>query len=238
MKRILPMFALLLFTAACNDMGKEPSTLSAPQVVGARAVPYTVTPGTTITLEAITHGVDTLEWYACFAPYIPDGDPRCATEPDFAELALGSGESVNLQIPEAATFETFGVNVPGVYVRLVATGESKTQTAVATIPFDLPGAHPTITALLDESGGPVGDSVPVGTELTLKPELELPEGAGDVLVTWFVEGGEADPYRTKNDGVVTITPPEEPGPMRVIAVVRDGSFGVGWFDATFTVTDP
>jgi len=219
-------------------MGKEPSTLLAPQVLGARATPRTVSYGSVVTLEAITYGVDTLDWYVCFAPYIPDGDPQCATAPDVDELSLGSGNSVELSIPEKSTFDAFGVDIPGVYVRIVATGAEGQQIAVATIPFDQVGPHPELIAFTDADGEDAPAEVIADEDFSLKPTLNLPDDMGDVLVTWFVEGGEADPFRTKNDKPVTIRAAPEAGTMRVIAVVRDGNFGIGWSESSFSVVTP
>lgn len=238
MRSTLHIVGLALLCVACGDMGKEPSTLSAPQILGARANPRSVSYGSVIQLEAITYGVEKLEWFACFAPYLPDGDPKCATAPEVEELALGSGDTVELTIPDESVFEAFGVNIPGVYVRMLATGADGQQISVATIPFDQTGEHPEITGFTTPDGDSPTLDVETEGEFTLKPELTLPADVEDVLVTWFVEGGEADPFRTKNDNTVTIRTPEDAGPMRVIAVVRDGNFGIGWNELSFTVAAP
>ena len=238
MRGTFHIVGLALLCVACGDMGKEPSTLAAPQVLGARANPRTVSYGSVITLEAKTYGVDSLEWFACFAPYIPNGDPICATAPEVEELALGSGDSVELTIPDESVFETFGVEIPGVYIRMLATGEDGQQISVATIPFGQSGDHPEIIEFTTSEGDAPTLDVETAAEFTLKPKLVLPRNVGDVLVTWFVEGGEADPFRTKNDSAVTIRTPEDAGSMRVIAVVRDGNFGIGWNELSFTVTAP
>ena len=211
----LALMTMAGMTSACNDMGKEPSTLVAPQVLGARATPRTVTYGTTVTLEAVTYGVDTLEWYVCFAPYIPDGDPRCATAPEADELPLGSGDTVELTIPDEATFAAFGVDVPGVYVRMVATTDDGHQISVATNPVGQSGQHPSITGFTNADDEQPQLDVQTEDEFVLKPRLELPSSDDDVLVTWFVEGGEADPFRTRNDAEVTIRTSSDSGPMRV-----------------------
>ncbi|MEC8024826.1 MAG: hypothetical protein VX223_12885 [Myxococcota bacterium] len=238
MKHTLHIAGLLCIWSACGEMGKEPSTLAPPQVLGARANPRTVSYGTTVELEAITHGVETLQWFVCFGPYIPDGDPRCATEPEFAELELGVGASMPLAIPDASTFESSGVDVPAIYVRMLASGEEGQQTSVATIPFAQEGTHPEIDAFLDENNEAPATNVLVESTFALKPQLVVSDGAEDVLITWFVEGGEADPFRTRNAEETTITSSAAPGPMRVIAVIRDDNFGVGWYETTFTVTAP
>ena len=212
MKSTLSIATAAFFLTACGDMGKEPSTLQTPQILAAHANPRLVDYGSTVTLEAVTHGVDSLEWYACFAPYIPDGDPRCATEPDFAEIELGQGATVELTIPSEDAVSAFGVELPAVYIRLVASGDDREQIAIATIPLGQAQAHPAITAFTDDEGNSPPSDIAAGSELVLIPELVL-DTTDDVLVTWFIEGGEASPFRTKNDESVTITVPDEPAPI-------------------------
>lgn len=191
--------------------------LSSPRVLALRTEPAALAPGEPHTLTALTYEVDAeLAWSWCQVAWAPTDPPSCPT----GQIALGEGNPLEVTLPDAPSgwllaAPTDDAALPAVK-RLDAEGGATNPEVVAITAGDAP-----LTSV-----GP-GASIALGVTTGGDPAA--------LVVSWYVTAGTLEPARTLASETATLEAPGEPGPLRVIAVVREPAGGTAWAEATLDV---
>ncbi len=251
---------------ACDEPMGSPSTLEGAQILAIKFTPRVLQPGETQKVEVLGHAMSgapiTME--GCILPWTPEeSGVRCAAEdvpdlPEYLQSAIPLGSSsedtpyeASFALPEIplpscevdADCYGFGTCVDGscpirLWIRFDDEPEGGALNTIAQISTGELIDNPEVTALaLGSDKEPLPESVQVGEELEVVPELTDPNGEGGRVVTYFTSAGSFSPWRTNEGGPSTWTAPEEPGEVTWSVVVRDPGGGVGWMTHTFTVTE-
>jgi hypothetical protein len=242
MRRLLP---LLLAVTACNYGFEKQSRVSKLRVLAVRADPpeVVVVPGApmpSVEFTALAVGPNgepvEMQYALCNTAGLPaadldcpgaDGLPLQATSPLSARL---DGVVVPADLPEAIPL--------AIGFRAWSGGQSLHGFATLTVRTSAdtrPARNPVVVALEADGRELAADgsgSVRAGSKARL-----LPRGDDD-QVTWsfYSTGGELDSLRaTAAEPEVDWTAPDQPGPVQVWIVARDGHGGVGWLVRTVQV---
>ncbi|MCC6623613.1 MAG: hypothetical protein IT385_20310 [Deltaproteobacteria bacterium] len=223
----LPVSTLLALTPLFAACDMEPAeVLDAPRVLAVRTEPAALSPGEPHVLEALAftppdRAPAELAWSACPVAWRPTDPPTC---PDDGAITLGRGNPLTATLPSELDSlwlrvePVDGAALPAMK-RLEAGVEAENPSArgVATPAGELPG---TIT---------------VGAPLELVITLGGDADPSALVVSWYVTAGELEPARTLASDPATLVA-DAPGPLEVIAVVREPGGGTAWTSARFEVT--
>jgi len=192
--------------------------LEAPRVLALRTEPAALAPGEPHTLTALTFAVEAeLDWSWCDVAWSPTEPPSCAT----GQIALGQGNPLVATLPEADSGWLLAVPL-----------DDSALPAVKRLEVGSGAANPVVSGITTNAGTTTTVVAP-GSTVELRAQTE--GDAAQLVVSWYVTDGTLEPARTLASEAATLEAPSAPGPLRVIAVVREQAGGTGWAEATLDV---
>jgi hypothetical protein len=211
--------AALLVLAGCADQGAQPWDLEHDRVIAVRATPPRAVPGERVVLDAL---VTTVEGGP--AEVVPS---ELTLPPATVESLRGVVDDVEVVCPDDALLQVARVElgldadapVPLTVIVAAPVGD-EVRAAIKTVWFGDVGANPAIGEIR-VTGEPA-----VGVEL----ELAI-DATEDDEVDWLTSHGDISDV----DDPVAHLVVDEPGPVTIVAVLRDGLGGVAWQVATLDV---
>jgi len=210
--------------SACDDMGAEPSMLDAPRFLAVRATPGALTPGESLTVEALGWQIDGVSWTGCATAFAPTDPPSCPAGP----IALGEGNPLTFVAP---------ADVDPLWVRADATSPTGVLPIIRAFASDAPADNPEVTAI-EAADGPLPASIAPATEQSVRARLTLVDAETEPIVSYYTSTGSFEPFRLYGEGETTLTAGAAATEATIIAVVRDDAGGTGWLSTTLRVEAP